>query len=340
MSTRQRDLEVFDNMVRKGAVMYFKNPSQDLYVDADATDQEIDRRLQEEIDKHAPASWYAESPTGYVTIKPDFQEALRKSVRVVAPEIAWPVDMDWADNLFENVGPQRLPYPEMWVEYAITSPDDDSLPPTWVGAYLTGSEETGVALPPTEDGGSVFAAMFFVGTGTGIACMDIGTMTHVDAQGELMRIDVVDYEYTLQIEQRRSRENEEPPVVTGRRETEGLVLAYLVHATIGLMNCKNVTTERHERPARKLKKSRRQRADRLDYHTVVLPGSRGGSDGSANGLDTRGLHKVRGHFKHFTAEKPLLGKHTGTYWWGWQARGNKRYGEVKSDYRVEDNSGR
>jgi len=47
------------------------------------------------------------------------------------------------------------------------------------------------------------------------------------------------------------------------------------------------------------------------------------------------LHIVRGHFKHYTPEKPLLGKHVGTYWWPDNTRGDSAVGEVKKSYKVE-----
>lgn len=43
-------------------------------------------------------------------------------------------------------------------------------------------------------------------------------------------------------------------------------------------------------------------------------------------------HICRGHFKNFTAERPLLGRHVGMYWWEQQFRGNKEKGEVIKDY--------
>ncbi len=41
------------------------------------------------------------------------------------------------------------------------------------------------------------------------------------------------------------------------------------------------------------------------------------------------------HFKHYNAERPLMGKHVGTYWWGWQVRGEAEHGMVVADYEVK-----
>lgn len=106
---------------------------------------------------------------------------------------------------------------------------------------------------------------------------------------------------------------------------------------VGLMNCKNVTTERVERinpHQRSSSRKKRKLPPKLDYHTIVLPGSRSGGGALVEGLDVMPHHQVRGHFKTFTAERPLMGQHVGTYWWGWQVRGNKKNGITVTDYKI------
>lgn len=41
---------------------------------------------------------------------------------------------------------------------------------------------------------------------------------------------------------------------------------------------------------------------------------------------------ARGRFKTFTEDAPLLGKHMGTYWWGWQVRGQEGSGVMEKTY--------
>ena len=48
----------------------------------------------------------------------------------------------------------------------------------------------------------------------------------------------------------------------------------------------------------------------------------------------KSFHICRGHFKHFTADNPLLGKHVGTYWWSMHAKGDKLQGKVTKDYNI------
>jgi hypothetical protein len=47
------------------------------------------------------------------------------------------------------------------------------------------------------------------------------------------------------------------------------------------------------------------------------------------------LHICRGHFKTFTDEAPLFGKHTGQYWWPQHVRGHAGEGMVIKGYAVE-----
>ena len=103
---------------------------------------------------------------------------------------------------------------------------------------------------------------------------------------------------------------------------------------IGLMNCKNVTTTEFESTVRIGRKGHR-RSPGVVYRTINVPGYPSGTGGgSGQATDVMPLHRVRGHFKTFTPEAPLLGQHVGTYWWGWQVRGNKKNGATVTDYRV------
>lgn len=108
---------------------------------------------------------------------------------------------------------------------------------------------------------------------------------------------------------------------------------------LGLINCRNVDTQ--EAPRIRLRrngtqKRRGQPAPTIRYNTIILPGGGSqwqGTKGSGTHRATA-LHRVRGHFKTFTADRPLMGQHVGTYWWGWQVRGNADNGVVVSDYRL------
>lgn len=115
-------------------------------------------------------------------------------------------------------------------------------------------------------------------------------------------------------------------------------LALVAAAAIGMMNCRNVTVVEHQREAKQTKKQRRPRPAPLSYSTIKLPGhtydDAGFLVGFGAGGGTLAAHHVRGHFKHYTDEAPLLGKFTGTYWWAPQMRGSRDKGEVVQSYEV------
>jgi hypothetical protein len=105
-----------------------------------------------------------------------------------------------------------------------------------------------------------------------------------------------------------------------------------------MSNCRNVETA--ETGAIKMRRSGAQKRlgekpFSIRYNTIILPG--GGCEyDPKSGTHRAALHRVRGHFKTFTAGKPLMGKHVGTYWWGWQLRGDAKRGIVISNYQVDD----
>ena len=104
---------------------------------------------------------------------------------------------------------------------------------------------------------------------------------------------------------------------------------------LNLMNCRNVTME-NSGPIkyRQTTKEKRARAPRLEYKTITLPGGAYVSQPGKGEPGAAPLHRVRGHFKTYTAEAPLMGKHVGTYWWGWQVRGKSENGVRVSDYKL------
>lgn len=113
-------------------------------------------------------------------------------------------------------------------------------------------------------------------------------------------------------------------------------LLFTVITALALINCRNVTTQDTGRISigrSGTQKRRRQPPQDIRYNTIILPGAGTGSGGKG-GHRATALHRVRGHFKTFTADKPLLGKHTGMFWWGWQVRGDSDHGTIVSDYQL------
>jgi len=107
---------------------------------------------------------------------------------------------------------------------------------------------------------------------------------------------------------------------------------------ISLMHCRNVVLRSVEpAPAVSRKAQRRSGHPLVRYQVLEISPMRRILDtegaAGAKGLG-HALHICRGHFKTFTREAPLFGKHVGRYWWSDVARGTPERGVVTSDYHV------
>lgn len=110
-----------------------------------------------------------------------------------------------------------------------------------------------------------------------------------------------------------------------------------------LINCKNIKGVAVKAPQR-LNKSR-IRKGKVPIFTykvlnVIIPkrASTSTSTSTSGGESTGGtvrLHFCRGHFKMFTKEKPLFGRHHGLYWWQPHVRGDRKSGVVMKDYNLK-----
>lgn len=105
---------------------------------------------------------------------------------------------------------------------------------------------------------------------------------------------------------------------------------------VGLMNCRNVEISHPMSPRLRKTGPRVKRMPRLSFRTIRLPLPASASTASKAEVAQNAMpfHMVRGHFKTYTEDAPLMGRFTGTYWWGAQARGSKANGIVKKDYAV------
>lgn len=106
-----------------------------------------------------------------------------------------------------------------------------------------------------------------------------------------------------------------------------------------LLACKNVSTEVHPVQPRVAKAHRRRHGrDKVTFRTLVVNPTGGGRHETLGREDSgdgvKALHIVRGHFKTFTADRPLFGSRVGTWWWSPTARGDEEAGVVVKDYRV------
>lgn len=103
---------------------------------------------------------------------------------------------------------------------------------------------------------------------------------------------------------------------------------------LALMNCRNVSLR--ERSSSRSTGGTSPTGDA--FHEVVINGNVHRSNGASRetaGTASGRSHLARGHFKTFTEDAPLLGKHVGTYWWGWQVRGQEGAGVIEKTYSLK-----
>jgi hypothetical protein len=115
-------------------------------------------------------------------------------------------------------------------------------------------------------------------------------------------------------------------------------IAALVGATVQLINCKNIRSEKIIASA-SLNKSRRKNGKQplFNYHVLnlVVPAGRQQYEEKKMPLSHNRIHLCRGHFKEYTKEHPLFGKSTGLYWWQPHVRGKNKDGIVMKEYSVK-----
>ena len=117
-------------------------------------------------------------------------------------------------------------------------------------------------------------------------------------------------------------------------ESVGLTLAF----TMGFMNCRNVSLD-EQLPSRHKRREaqRRNKPHPTTYYTLVIEPMRHVLR-AEGGLEQHGLKKAvhicRGHFAHYSDDKPLFGKYTGSFWRPAHVRGSLDSGEIKKDYWV------
>lgn len=127
--------------------------------------------------------------------------------------------------------------------------------------------------------------------------------------------------------------------VDGAEHFDGAVAGTaFIMKTMAIINCKNVELEEEE-PDAKLQKSRKRKGKLplLSRHRVmIIPSAAQRKKGHApQELWKNRAHTVRGHFKTFTEDAPLLGKITGTFWWSPFARGSVTEGVIEKEYELK-----
>lgn len=115
---------------------------------------------------------------------------------------------------------------------------------------------------------------------------------------------------------------------------------YVLNSALVLLNCKNVESEDILPPDKVNKKRRKNGKQELFTYKILqlkLPSVRNSTPDIEKTTveEAKRIHLCRGHFKIFTDENPLFGKHTGVYWWQPHLRGDKKVGLVEKDYLIK-----
>lgn len=108
---------------------------------------------------------------------------------------------------------------------------------------------------------------------------------------------------------------------------------------ISFMHCKNVVTHVQDPPERLSRAHQRRHGHPLVSYRVVdinpfrevVRHEGGGASGVRRAM---ALHQRRGHFKTYSADAPLFGKHVGHWFWAQRLRGTIDSGQVEKTYRV------
>jgi hypothetical protein len=119
-------------------------------------------------------------------------------------------------------------------------------------------------------------------------------------------------------------------------------LGWPLYLAICFMHCKNVTLTEQEGqyPSRQVRREAERRGDPplTKFYTLNIEPMKkvlrdeGGSE--TVGLK-RALHICRGHFSHYSEDKPLFGKYAGQFWIPAHVRGTAEAGMIAKDYNVK-----
>jgi len=114
-------------------------------------------------------------------------------------------------------------------------------------------------------------------------------------------------------------------------------MLYMALLTISFTHVKNVNVVEIDPDPKRSRAFRRRHGRGLHRHYVLdIGGTRNAIDEATRqtGSLVRAWHRCRGHFATYTSERPLFGRHTGTFWIPTHVRGNMLAGVVEKDYRT------
>jgi len=284
----------------------------------------FDRIHRADVRDVVAAEIYGPPPPDHVPLDAAIlRHIVRECVRVTADQCGdWVTAMKDAERdplKTATAGLLRLPFESMWIEWEALVPGYSPHKPVQSAAWVAGYEP-----PEWAPAGSVqlLEFMSFVGFPDKVVYYPWIVVAFIDDTGQLIEMGVSGID----------------PDKGTQRPTMPMVPALMA---IALMNCRNTEvteTRDRSREVRRPRKGSTRPTKPLTHHVITLPGKapRFGTDSSTSGFGggPAPWHLVRGHFKTYTAEAPLMGKHVGTYWWQPAVRGDRQHGVVQSSYKV------
>lgn len=108
-----------------------------------------------------------------------------------------------------------------------------------------------------------------------------------------------------------------------------------------LIHCKNVKLT-ESNIVKKLQTKKRKKKAFFHFNTIIIDAMQATLRSEGNSHKTglkKALHICRGHFATYTAEAPLFGKITGTFWKPMHVRGHKQEGVVIKRYQIKAPNG-
>ena len=126
---------------------------------------------------------------------------------------------------------------------------------------------------------------------------------------------------------------------------EGVIMTDIIkvfESYLKMLNCKNIGIKSIRRKSKTMSKKNKLRIDprKFEYRVIDLdltPTEKINYEDSEVTGSYKGMHECQGHFKEFTKEKPLFGKHVGLWWWGHQIRGGKKDKIISKEYDTKRN---
>ena len=116
--------------------------------------------------------------------------------------------------------------------------------------------------------------------------------------------------------------------------TQGVVITAL-----NFLHCRNVKSRECQYPRKTIKKAIRSGRPYFEKYYTLEIGSikeKLNKEGKAEEVGLRkAFHICRGHFKTYTDEKPLFGKHVGVFWCPDHTKGDLEIGRIEKHYKLK-----